>query len=368
MNFQSIDKVPCISNFFGGAFNTMPEGSVTANRWHQEGLPIWSSSAEYYGISFQVETLPINLGMIPPFIAKTIYADKEYVIQQDSRGIEKRTFKRRSSLGALQNWGMPQFLGFPVKQRSDWDRLKKRYDPKDPRRLGVTWGDELVEHYEKTTNPVCVGISGLFGLCRSLMGLENFLVALYKDPGLIHDIMDYVARFTVEVLEPIIENCHVDFGVFAEDMAYKNGPLMSPKHIKEFLVPYYKIQTAFLKRHGIDLIFVDSDGDIGLIIPLWLEAGIKGTYPLEVMAGNDAVRLRKKYPRELRMIGNIDKFALIEGKESIDKELEYKLPYLLREGGFIPSVDHGIPPEVPFEHYNYYMQRLKEYLNEYSQE
>jgi uroporphyrinogen decarboxylase len=111
---------------------------------------------------------------------------------------------------------------------------------------------------------------------------------------------------------------------------------------------------------------VDSDGDVRLIIPLWLEAGVNGTYPLEVMAGNDAVELRKKYPRDLRMVGNIDKFALIEGKEAIDKELERKLPYLLKEGGYLPTVDHGIPPEIPFEHYKHYMVRLKEYLDAYS--
>jgi uroporphyrinogen decarboxylase len=165
-----------------------------------------------------------------------------------------------------------------------------------------------------------------------------------------------------------VENLRIDFGVLGEDMAYKNGPLMSPRHIKEFMVPNYKVQTDLLKKHGIDLVFLDSDGDVRLIIPLWLEAGINGVFPLEVMAGNDAVELRKKYPGELRMVGNIDKFALINGQEAIDKELKYKLPFLLKEGGFIPTVDHGIPPEVPFEHYRYYMKRLKEYLEEYSQE
>ena len=368
MNFQKVDSVPYIPNFFAGAFNTMPEGSVTANRWHVEGLPIWSSAADYFGTSFDVESVPVYLGMIPPFTAKTLYENEQYVIVQDGSGVKKKIFRRRSSLGALQNWGMPQFLEFPVKYRSDWERLRKRYDPEDPRRLGVTLGDELIDRFEETTSPVCVGITGLFGWCRSLMGLENFLVSLYKDPGLIHDMMEFVAQFTVEVLEPVVETCRIDFGVLGEDMAYKNGPHMSPKHIKEFMVPNYKIQTDFLKKHGIDIVFLDSDGDVRLIIPLWLEAGINGTFPLEVMAGNDAVELRKEYPRELRMVGNIDKFALINGKEAVDKELKYKLPFLLKEGGFIPAVDHGIPPEVPFEHYKYYMQQLKEYLEGYSQE
>jgi len=368
MNFQKVDRIPLIPNFGLGSFNVMPEGSVVANRWHTEGLPIWSSAADYFGISFAFENVPVYLGMIPPFPVKTLYEDDQHVIIRDSDGVTKKIFKRRSSLNVLQNWGMPQFLEFPVKNRRDWEEIKKRYDPNDPRRLGITWGDELIEHYETTTNPVYVSISGFFGWCRSLMGLKNFLIALYKDPGLIHDMMEFRAQFTIEVLEPIVENCKIDFAMLGEDMAYKNGPHMSPRHIREFIVPRYKEETDFLKKHGIDLVFVDSDGDVRLIIPLWLEAGINGTFPLEVMAGNDAVKLRRKYGKKLRMVGNIDKIALIKGKEAIDRELKYKLPYLLREGGYLPAIDHGIPPTVPFEHYKYYIKRLKEYLDEYSQE
>lgn len=367
MDFKKVDKVPLIPNLGGGTFNIPREASITANRWYSEGLPPRSSLADYFGIDFKYESVPVNSGMIPPFTEETLYEDDQYMMIRDSGGVRKMVFKKRSSLGVLQ-WGMPQFLEFPVKDRSDWEQMKKRYDPRDPRRIGIAWGNELIKHFEKTTNPVCVGIHGLFGWCRGLMGLENFLVALYKDPGLIQEMMEFIARFTVEVLEPIVENCRIDFAMLGEDMAYKNGPHISPKHIKEFMVPNYKIQTDLLKKHDIDLVFVDSDGDVRLIIPLWLESGINGTFPLEVMAGNDAVELRKKYPGQLRMVGNIDKTAIIEGKEAIDRELEYKLPFLLKEGGYLPAVDHGIPPEVPFEHHKYYIERLKEYLDAYGEE
>jgi hypothetical protein len=194
MSFQKIDEVPYIPNFFAGAFNTMPEGSVTANRWHVEGLPIWSSASDYFGTDFDVESVPVHLGMIPPFIAETLHENDQHVILQDGNGVKKKILKRRSSLGALQNWGMPQFLEFPVKARSSWERLKKRYDSKDPRRISVTFGEEFIDHFEKTADPVCIGISGLFGWCRSLMGLENFLVSVYKNPGLIYDMMEFRAQ------------------------------------------------------------------------------------------------------------------------------------------------------------------------------
>jgi len=51
---------------------------------------------------------------------------------------------------------------------------------------------------------------------------------------------------------------------------------------------------------------LDSDGNINEIVPLWLKAGVNGFFPLEVAAGMDAVKLRKKYGKNIILVGNID--------------------------------------------------------------
>ena len=40
---------------------------------------------------------------------------------------------------------------------------------------------------------------------------------------------------------------------------------------------------------GADLILVDCDGDAEPLIPLWLEGGVTGLWPVERAAGMDAV-------------------------------------------------------------------------------
>jgi len=40
------------------------------------------------------------------------------------------------------------------------------------------------------------------------------------------------------------------------------------------MLPHYKSVTEFLRKHGIDIITVDSDGNINELIPLWLEGGL----------------------------------------------------------------------------------------------
>lgn len=103
-----------------------------------------------------------------------------------------------------------------------------------------------------------------------------------------------------------------------------------------------------------------SDGNLDQLIPLWLECGINYVWPLEVAAGNDAVALRKKYGRDLILGGNIDKRALIKGKEAIREEVMSKVPFLLEEGGYFPTVDHNVPPDITLENYQYYINTMQE--------
>ena len=125
------------------------------------------------------------------------------------------------------------------------------------------------------------------------------------------------------------------------------------------MLPYYKRITGFLRKNGLEIIFVDSDGNIEELLPLYLEGGVNGVWPLEVAAGMDAVTLRKKYGRNLLMVGNIDKRMLARGKDEIEKEVLKKVPYLCSQGGYIATVDHAVPPDVSLENYLYYRDLLR---------
>ena len=93
---------------------------------------------------------------------------------------------------------------------------------------------------------------------------------------------------------------------------------------------------------------------------MWLESGINFHWPFEVAAHNDAVALRKKYGKDLIIAGTIDKRALIKGKEAIREEVMSKVPFLLEQGGYFPSVDHGVPPDITFANYCYYINLMRE--------
>jgi len=130
--------------------------------------------------------------------------------------------------------------------------------------------------------------------------------------------------------------------------------------VSKYMVPRYKQITDLLHSQGVDIIFLDSDGNVEQLISLWLESGINYIWPMEVAAGNDAIALRKEYGTELIIGGTVDKRALIKGKEAIREEVMSKVPFLLEKGGYFPTVDHQVPPDVTFENYCYYINTMRE--------
>jgi uroporphyrinogen decarboxylase len=140
-------------------------------------------------------------------------------------------------------------------------------------------------------------------------------------------------------------------------MAYKTGPLLGPEMLRRYALPRYVRVAEFVRSRGVELISLDSDGDITALLPVWLDAGINVLYPFEAQCGMDVVQIRREYGRDLRMWGGVDKRTLAWGPAAIDAELARVRP-LVADGGYIPGPDHSLPPDVPYANYCYYMERL----------
>ena len=147
-----------------------------------------------------------------------------------------------------------------------------------------------------------------------------------------------------------------------EDMAMKQGPLLSPDTYREFIFPHMKRLVDFLKSNGVRYVIVDSDGNTEPLIPQLLDAGVDGLWPLErASADTDPHFLRKKYGRSLRLWGAVDKRELSKDKAAIDAHLA-EFTDLVEEGGFIPTVDHLVPPDISLANFEYYMKRKRALL------
>jgi uroporphyrinogen decarboxylase len=303
--------------------------------------------------------LPVNSGPEPRFEQTVFEETEEYLIYQDELGVKKKLNKQEAST--------PEFIGWQIATRDDFERIKaERFQPSLKQRVPRNWS-ELVENYQKRDYPLTIGgyPCGFYGFLRYLMGEEQLLLNFYDDPDLVRDIMNFLADFWIGLWDQALSQVKVDCANFWEDMAYRNGPLISPAMFKAFMTPCYQKVTGFLKDWGVKVILVDSDGNLDKLIPLFLEAGLTGIYPIEIQAGNDVVSIRKTYPK-LHILGGIDKIKIAQGKEAIDEELT-KIPFMLRSGGYVPHIDHLVHPEISWPDFCYYRRCLRKMIEEVSE-
>jgi uroporphyrinogen decarboxylase len=120
--------------------------------------------------------------------------------------------------------------------------------------------------------------------------------------------------------------------------------------------------VAFHKDHGVRYVIVDSDGNTEPLLGLFMDAGVDAVWPLErASEGMDPYAIRRKYGKGLRLWGAVDKRELAKDRAAIDAHLRGLAP-LVEEGGFIPTVDHTVPPDVSLDNLRHYMDRKRALL------
>ena len=343
MHYQPVDRIPIWD--FGFWEQTLVE-------WRKQGLPEGVSTDEFFGMDKQWHGVPVSLGMIPGFEEVIYEEDEQTQLVRDGGGVLCRRSKSGTSI--------PTFIEFPVKNRADFEAMKERYDPDDPRRYPDDW-QQRVQQYRERDYALGIGAGGFFGWVRGWMGVENTCTCFLDDPQLMRDMMDFVADFVCRTIERALAEVEIDYASFWEDMAYNKTSLISPAMFRQFMVPRYQRITRLLAAHGVDVNVVDCDGNIGELIPLWLEGGVNCMFPLEVgVWGANAVEYAAQYGRDLLMIGNISKRALSGSRADVEREVMSKVPPLLKRGGYIPTPDHRVPPDVPLANYQYYLELIRQ--------
>ncbi|RLE94857.1 MAG: hypothetical protein DRN04_02080 [Thermoprotei archaeon] len=352
-HFKSVDRPPRWEATMG----FMPQ---TIERWRKEGLSPHVKThrdvEEYFGMEPRV-FLPVNSGFTrppfdPPFKREVLWESGEVVVFREESGIICKAYKKpheTATPGVM-------WVEHPVKTREGWEKIKWRLDP-DNRK----WPDwkNLREKYDNFPYPLALTICGAFGFPRCLLGDKRLLLMYYRDPRFVHEILEHWLELYKKICSTVIRNVRVDYILIWEDMAWKKGPLVSPRIFKEFISPYYEELISHVKKLGVDIIMVDSDGNLESVLGLFIEAGVNAMMPFEIAAGMDPLKIRREYGDALAIMGGIDKRVLAELKKAIEREVLSKVPKLVEEGGYIPFVDHNVPPNVSLDNMKYYISLVR---------
>ncbi|MCL2203513.1 MAG: hypothetical protein FWB88_06205 [Defluviitaleaceae bacterium] len=318
LNFQKPDKLP--------KMEWAPWWDKTFARWRGEGLPACVDEGALHGY-LGLERLecvgagPIDWKLLPP------------------------AFHRAGILGTEE----PEAVYEEIRPYLFTDRMIEG---------ALAHAREIRDAHSRGDIAIRLWIDGCFWFPRSLFGIEQHLYAFYDHGELMHRMNGDLVAYNVRAMKAVFDILVPDMVGIAEDMSYNHGPMLSKGMFDEFIAPYYAGEIAFVQERGVK-VWVDTDGDVGQLIPWLLEAGVAGVYPLERQAGVDIAALRREYPTFL-MMGGYDKMVMSQGEGPMRAEFERLLP-VMRTGGYIPSVDHQTPPEVSLDNYKIYVKLLDEY-------
>ena len=359
LTYQDVDRVPDVE------FGYWPQ---TIRRWLDEGLPLELDEGERNSMflgkldrffDFDAEDfggLGVRMHMNPCFESEVIEQREGSVISRDGNGAIAERFESDS-----EDSSIPHFIEFPVKGPDDWASMKERYRLDDPDR--VIPQDEIDRARQAALDGRMTGIwlCGPYGQLRNWMGFENLSLAFFLHPEMIHDMVEHWTEMAVRQLDALPDDIVIDHASWWEDMASKNGPFVSPKMFREVLQPCYHRIMAVARRHGCTLGIVDCDGNPHDLVANWLEEGVNIMFPLEVPAGVDPYAWREEFGMDLLLKGGIAKEPLVRGGKAIDDEIERIKP-LLDQGGFIPHLDHLVPPDISYDNYRYYLDKKQKLI------
>ncbi|HEY8665271.1 MAG TPA: uroporphyrinogen decarboxylase family protein, partial [Tepidisphaeraceae bacterium] len=301
---EPIDRIPFGTGLGWGQWTEALE------QWKIDSGNPQLDPAREFGFELSYAFPTIAYGIFPGFEHVVIEQTEEFIIARDGRGITTRNRRDYAS--------MPEFLDYPVKTRADWEQLKRRLDPATPGRITEDW-DAFRRRISQSGEAVQFGSFpwGVFGTARDLMGAEELLIAFCEEPQLVKDIMNRLTDLWVALLERVALHVQVDHVHIWEDMAGKQGSLISPAMVREFMMPCYDRIVAAAKKAGVRIISVDSDGQVNQLVPVMVEHGINAYFPFEVQAGNDVLDYRRDFPT-LGILGGLDKRALGWKRADVD--------------------------------------------------
>jgi len=245
----------------------------------------------------------------------------------------------------------------PIKTRADF----KHYQPPDPRAPGRYQSIEKAVEIYGGRRAVIVHLNDVFTLPRYLMGMEDLLKAIIKDPELVRSLVDLSVDVNLELAKEVAQR-GVKIVFTGDDYAYNTGPLMSPAHFHELFYPGLKRVIQGFKELGLYVI-KHSDGNLWPILDMIIDSGIDCLDPIDPLGGMDLTEVKAKYGDRVALKGNVDCARLLtfgtpaEVIEATRTALRKGMP----GGGYILSSSNSIHSAVQPDNYLAMLTALKEY-------
>ena len=271
-------------------------------------------------------------------------------------------FGRRYKIINLEGNIFPDYYKGVIKDRNDWENFPKP-DFKDIFRKARKFYKAVQRRAKRLKNNICImatdDFTSIFPPVWQGMGMNYFARALRNDPKLIKERFEYTTEIVLGLYKTY-KDCGAKIFFEGADIAFRNGPLINPKYINQYVLPYMQKLTEEVHDWGCKIIF-HSDGDITSLLDFVVECGYDGLHCLEPPYV-DLDLVKKKVGDKLCLLGNIDtSHILVNGtKNEVEDAVKYAIKKLGPGGGYIlsPSNSH---PAMSYQRIKWMIEATKKF-------
>jgi uroporphyrinogen decarboxylase len=207
--------------------------------------------------------------------------------------------------------------------------------------------DYVLERVGKTVS-VHTEIFSPFTQLLELVDYTNGFMALMDDPGKTKACLEALTRGAIA-----LGRAHADCGADAIliSSAFAGGEFISPKHYREFVLPYERKVIEGIREEFDVPIYTHTCGRIGDRLELMAETGTQGIDTLDPppLGNVELSDAKQRIGDRLFIKGNLDAVNVILNgtPESVLEEAKRCIMAAAAGGGYILSSACSIPPHTP---------------------
>lgn len=334
--------------------NSLERVMTTLRHKEPDKVPVWE--------------LIVNKPVIQALWGDVSYHD--FVEKEDLDGVTIFETHRMKDLGnnVLQDeWGtiwkvepngIPYPAGGPIKDERDLDR----YTPPDPdadHRL-----DDLKAAVKRFGGQRAIVFLGheTFEFSHYLLGgMDKLFMQYVLNPGFCRRLSEIIWSYKGRVLANAAD-AGADILLTGDDYAQRKATMMSPAHLREFILPYLQKAVDIAKAKGKPFI-KHTDGYLWQVMDMLVDTGIDGLDPIEPIADMDIGDVKKKYGKRITVCGNVDCTVILPRgtKEQVVDAVKETIAKASPGGGHILASSNSIHPGVNPENYRTMVQAAREF-------
>ena len=317
-NIDEMIMRPIVTDLLGRPWGPFAAGREGRNAWLDMMVEFWYRMG--YDFVRYEDSLPLP--------------DRRNAVADTAAGSERQREWTDEHHGVIETW--EDFENYPWPSVSEYDFGGYEYlNSRIPEGMGVIYSHA----------------GGVFEHLSWMMSLEGLSIALFENPSLVKAVADRLGGLMVDFYRQILDLENLIALFPGDDMGYKKTTLVSPAHLREYVLPWHRRFAAMAHERGLPY-FLHSCGNIVPIMEDLIEdVGIDAKHSYE-----DAIipvqEFQGRYGERIGVLGGLD-LNILSGGSAVDvrTHVRFLLETCGGRGRYALGSGNSVPSYVPVENY-----------------